>query len=1077
MIGRVQVIRPSGRSSLLRRFLQAALCCLAGADPAWQNEAAGMLASPPKESVNTSRQASKASNVTALEQQLRDSEAKAVVAQELEEQEKELLIKTIARAKEAEVIVQREKKEIASESKEAQQAIQRQQELEEKLRKALASLRQSHEHGQMVEKKEQADLARAKSLEEEVTEVRKQLELEKRNSSRAIANASEEGLKAYRLRQEVLKLAQELATAKKDVASAKKKGETAGERLNKEEHEAHLALVNQTQETLAAKKEAERAEGATQKALKELRTMELALKHARSQRYAAEENATKLMKEESMVEKELRRGRIQARADAQHMQSAEANASQEHRAADLAQKALDKERQQFQKAKSQLDRANSIARTSAKLEQAAKEKEQETEKQLSIEQQRFEAENQTAHQLMFNTTRLKKELEQTLNASKHEATRNHALAELLRGAHAAVAKAESDAEKAKNRSVQLEEKANTTAKWAKLAVANATDAASKALAGKRQAMASMAKLKQDVRTARSDVHKEEEAAKRREEEDRREAALANSTVASLRDDVKADKHHMKLAFSNISILRREVQDLQGNLTASRREAAANERAAEMKAKHVQVLADNAAKEKQEALAAEHEAHEAEDKQKTMFKRYVTLNKSVKRLEEELLKAERVGTKANQSEEIAEKHLSKEEKKEAHLNQSIVFMTKRLEMEAQQLRAAHEQAKEAGKEADLEKQKRQKVEKQFTKQEDIERHRVEQLQKQLSVATVALQTAHAKEHGAEDQIRSLNATIAKGMARLKAETRGEKASEENATKLAESLESVRKQNTNLTRQVKAGRAAQRDLETSKDKVIEDGEKEVKELKDKEERQDQLTKKLQHQLSVSRQQEAADQKAAKNAQQAEHREDSELHAAEAHAQRAAELVEQVLQGHPGHKGQNATGVATTAEVVNLTGALLQLRGKEREAEKEKDLAQKEMAREKDREKAAELNQTKALKAMRSKERSARTALANATSETQGREQQIISLQRSLHSAKEREAELLPLLLCLVCVLLAFALTVCFLRRHFLAQRAQQFETILRLSVERLKALKMLEDATVPLLSNNGSSTPAKDKLADP
>lgn len=399
------------------------------------------------------------------------------------------------------------------------------------------------------------------------------------------------------------------------------------------------------------------------------------------------------------------------------------------------------------------------------------------------------------------------------------------------------------------------------------------------------------------------------------------------------------------------------------------------------------------------------------------------------------------------------------------------------MEAQQLRAAHEQAKEAGKEADFEKQKRQKVEKQFTKQEDIDRHRVEQLQKQLSVATVALQTAHAKEHGAEDQIRSLNATIAKGMARLKAETRGEKASEENATKLAESLESVRKQNTNLTRQVKAGRAAQRDLETSKDKVIEDGEKEVKELKDKEERQDQLTKKLQHQLSVSRQQEAADQKAAKNAQQAEHREDSELHAAEAHAQPAAELVQQVLQGHPGHKGQNATGVATTAEVVNLTGALLQLRGKEREAEKEKDLAQKEMAREKDREKAAELNQMKALKAMRSKERSARTALANATSETQGREQQIISLQRSLHSAKEREAELLPLLLCLVCVLLAFALTVCFLMRHFLAQRAQQFETILRLSVERLKALKMLEDATVPLLSNNGSSTPAKDKLADP
>ena len=854
-----------------------------------------------------------------------------------QEQEKELLIKTIARAKGAEVTVQREKKEIASESKEAQQAIRRQQEIEEKLRKALASLRQSHEHGQMLEKKEKADLARAKSLEEEVTEVRKQLELEKRNSSRATANASEEGLKANRLRREVLKLAQELATAKKDVASAKKKGKDAKDRLNKEEHKAHLALVNQTQETVAAKKEAERAEGATQKALKELRSMELALKHARSQRYAAEDNATKLMKEESIVEEELRRGRTRARADAQHLQSVEANASQEHRAADLAQKALDKERQQFQKAKSQLDRAKSIARTSGKLEQAAKEKERETEKQLSTEQQRFEAESQTAHQLMSNTTRLKKELEQTLNASKHEAARNHALAELQRGAHAAVAKAESDAEKAQNRSVQLEEKANRTAKWAKLAVANATDAARKALAEKRQAIASMAKLKQDVRTARSDVRKEEEAAKRREEEDRREAALANSTAASLRDDVKADKHHMQVAFSNISILRREVQELQGNLTASGKEAAAKERAAEMKAKHVQALANNATKEKQEALAAE---HEAEDKQKTMFKRYVALNKSVKRLDEELLKAKRVGTKANQSEEMAEKHLLKEEKKEAHLNRSIVFLTKRLEMEAQQLRTAHEQAKEAGKEADLEKQKRQNVETQFTKQEDIERHRVEQLQKQLSVATVALQRAQTKDHGAEDQISRLNATIATGMARLKAETRGEKASKEHATKLAESLESVRKQNTNLTQQVKAGRAAQRDLEISKDKVIEDGRKEVKELKDKEERQDQLTKKLQHQLSVSRQQEAADQKAAKDAQQAEHREDSELHAAEAHAQRAAELVQQVLQGHPG-QGQNATGVATTAEVVNLTGALLELRGKEREAEKEKDLAQKEMA----------------------------------------------------------------------------------------------------------------------------------------
>ena len=45
----------------------------------------------------------------------------------------------------------------------------------------------------------------------------------------------------------------------------------------------------------------------------------------------------------------------------------------------------------------------------------------------------------------------------------------------------------------------------------------------------------------------------------------------------------------------------------------------------------------------------------------------------------------------------------------------------------------------------------------------------------------------------------------------------------------------------------------------------------------------------------------------------------------------------------------------------------------------------AREKDREKAAELNQTKALKAMRSKERSARTALANATSETQARKRE--------------------------------------------------------------------------------------------
>lgn len=1049
-----------------------------------------MLASPPKESVNTSRQASNStasSNVTGLEKQLRDSEAKTVVAQELEEQEKELLIETIARAKEAEATVQREKKEIASESKEVQRAIQRQQEIEEKLRKALASLRQSHEHGQMLQKKEKADLARAESLEEEVTEVRKQLELEKRNSSRAMANASEEGLTADRLRQEVLKLAQDLAKAKKDVASAKKKGEDAKERLKEEEQEAHLALVNQTQETVAAKKEAERAEGATQKALKELRSMEMALKHARSQRHAAEENATKLMKEESIVEEELRRGKIQAKADAQHLQSAKANASQERHTADLAQKALEKEQQQFQKAKSQLDRANSIARTSSKLEQAAKEKELETEKQLSMEQQRFESESQTAHQLMSNTTRLKKELEQTLNASKREATRNHALAELLRGAHAAVAKAKSDAEKAQNRSVQLElqrdhalqrgkqleEKANTTAKWAKLAVANATDAASKALAGKRQAIASMAKLKQDVRTAQSDAQKEEEAAKRREEEDRREAALANSTVASLRDDVKADKHHMKVAFSNISILRREVQDLQGNLTASRREAAAKERAAEMKTRHVEVLADNATKEKQEAVEAE---HEAEDKQKTMFERYVALNTSVKRLEKELRRAQRVGTKANQSEEIAEKHLLKEEKKEAHLNQSIVFMTKRLEMEAQQLRAAHKQAKEAGKEADLEKQKRENV----TKQEDLERHRVEQLQKQLSVATAALQKAKTKEHGAEDQIRSLNATIAMDMARLKVETRGENASKENATKLAESLESVRKQNTNLTQQVKAGKAAQRDLETSKDKVIEDSREEVKGLKDKEERQDQLTKRLQHQLSVSRQQEAADQKAAKDAQQAEHREDSELHAAEAHAQRAAELVQQVLQGHPGHQGQNATGVATTAEVVNLTGELLQLRRKEKEAEKEKNLAQKEMAQEKDREKAAELNQTNALKAMRSKlnqtERWARTALANATSETQGRRQQIISLQRSLHSAKEREAALLPLLLCVLLVLLAFALTVCFLRRHFLSQRAQQFETILRLSVERLKALKMLEDATVPLLSN-GSSTPAKDKLVDP
>ena len=130
-----------------------------------------------------------------------------------------------------------------------------------------------------------------------MVKVRQELHLEKKNSSRAVTNASEEGQKADRLRHQVLKLAKELADAKKEAEEEEKKGEDAKKRFSQEEHKAKLDLINQTQETAAAQKEAQKAEGAQNKAEKQLRTLEVALQDARRQWHFAEKNATKVMEE------------------------------------------------------------------------------------------------------------------------------------------------------------------------------------------------------------------------------------------------------------------------------------------------------------------------------------------------------------------------------------------------------------------------------------------------------------------------------------------------------------------------------------------------------------------------------------------------------------------------------------------------------------------------------------------------------------------------------------------------------------------------------------------------------------